>query len=117
MSDKIYQGFLDTFSDHNPLHTNLGFARKKGFDKIVMHGNILNGFLSFFIGECLPIKDVILLKQEINYRKPFFLKDLLSLHIRIEEYFESVNLIRFKFNFKNQNDFKVANGFVEIKVI
>jgi 3-hydroxybutyryl-CoA dehydratase len=117
ITSKIYQGFLNTFKDYNPLHTDLEFANKKGFKDVVMHGNILNGFLSFFIGECLPIKDVILIKQEINYRNPFFINDSLDLSVVIKEYFESVGLVTFKYNFRNQDQLKIANGMIQIKLI
>jgi len=53
----VYDGFIQTFGDRNPLHTDGAFAVSKGFKGPVMHGNILNGFLSFFVGECLPLKN------------------------------------------------------------
>ena len=56
VSDEIYAGFIQLFKDKNPLHTDQEIAIKKGFKGMVMHGNILNGFLSYFIGECLPTK-------------------------------------------------------------
>ena len=68
INDKIYQGFINIFNDNNPLHTNYQFANDKGFKGIVMHGNILNGFISYFIGEKLPTKDVIIHSQEIKYK-------------------------------------------------
>ena len=47
VSDEVYEGFIDVFKDTNPLHTDEAFARAKGFKGRVMHGNILNGFLSY----------------------------------------------------------------------
>ena len=60
VTEETYLGFISLFKDKNPLHTDATFARLRGFDDKVMHGNILNGFLSYFIGECLPMKNVII---------------------------------------------------------
>ena len=60
VSEQIYRGFVDTFKDRNPFHMDDEAARDKGFAHKVMHGNILCGFLSYFVGECLPLKSVLI---------------------------------------------------------
>jgi 3-hydroxybutyryl-CoA dehydratase len=75
VTEKIYSVFRDAFNDHNPLHIDEAFARQKGFQSIVMHGNILGGFISYFIGECLPMKNVVLHTQEIKYLRPVYMND------------------------------------------
>jgi len=113
----IYQGFISLFKDTNPLHTQKDFAISKGFKAEVMFGNILNGFISYFIGECLPVKNVIIQKQEINFRKPVYLDDELFFFAEITEHFESVNTFEFKYSFKKQDDIIVANGKIYIGLI
>jgi 3-hydroxybutyryl-CoA dehydratase len=113
----IYKGFISTFNDKNPLHTNEKFALEKGFKEKVMHGNILNGFLSYFIGECLPSKNVLIQKQEIKFMKPVYLNDNLTLHATIEDIFDSVNTIEFKYFFENQDKIKVARGTIQIGLL
>jgi 3-hydroxybutyryl-CoA dehydratase len=115
--DKIYQGFKDIFNDYNPLHTDADYAKRKGFKDKVMHGNILGGFLSFFIGECLPTKDVIIHSQEIKYVNPVYLNDILSLYVIIEDIFDSVKVIEFNFLFENQHQQKVAKGKINIGLL
>src|SRR5262245_51814734 len=46
----VYEQFLATFGDTNRLHTEDDFARTRGFPERVMHGAILNGFISHFVG-------------------------------------------------------------------
>lgn len=114
VSSEVYEGFKSLFKDFNPLHTNEEFAKGKGFTGKVMHGNILNGFLSYFIGECLPTKDVLIQTQEIKFLRPVYENDNVNLHAEIEEVFESVNTIEFKYYFENQNMTKVARGKIQI---
>lgn len=106
----VYEGFLNTFKDYNSLHTNKEFAISKGFSEVVMHGNILNGFISYFIGQLLPSEEVIIMQQEIKYHLPVFLNDVLSFSAIIVAVHESVSAIEFKFDFKNASDKKVARG-------
>jgi 3-hydroxybutyryl-CoA dehydratase len=117
INSEIYNGFVSLFKDKNPLHTNSEYAVGKGFIGKVMHGNILNGFLSFFVGECLPSKDVIIQTQQIKYLKPVYLNDELILHAEIEEIYDSVNTIELKYYFENQNKEKIAKGRIQIGLL
>ena len=117
VSENIYKGFISIFKDKNPLHTNREFAIEKGFRNIVVHGNILNGFLSYFIGERLPFKNVIIHKQEIKYHKPVYINDKLSFYAEVMNIFDELNVIEVKFFFNNQDCLKVASGKFQIGVI
>lgn len=117
ITSEIHQNFITLFNDKNPLHTNSSFAIEKGFTSEVMHGNILNGFISYFIGECLPIKNVIIQTQEIKFFKPTYLNEALSFHAEVVDVFESVNVVEFKFVFKKTGDIKVASGKINIGII
>lgn len=117
VSDNIYEGFIDLFEDTNPLHTNNQFATELGFRGKVMHGNILNGFLSYFIGECLPVKNVIIHTQSILFKNPVYLNDELLFEGIVNEIFESVNAVEFKFNFKNMESQVVAKGKIQIGIL
>ena len=109
----IYEGFKKAFKDENILHTNEEYAQEKGFREKVMHGNILNGFVSFFVGELLPDKKVLIQKQEISFHKPVYLNDNLIFEAILSEVYESVNSFVFKFKFKSESGL-VAKGKVQI---
>jgi len=114
VTEKIYNNFIDLFRDRNPMHVNEEFAKNKGFKEKVMHGNILNGFLSYFVGECLPEKNVIIHTQEIQYKNPVYLNDNLYFQAQITGFFESVKAIEFKYVFKNEELKVVAKGKLQI---
>jgi len=117
VTEQINRQFRVLFKDENPLHTNLDFARSKGFSNKVMYGNILNGFLSFFIGEGLPSKEVMIIAQSINYHAPFFVGDTLRLEAIVKEVslIVRVKLVKFSYKFFNQQDKLIAKGKIEIK--
>ena len=109
-SKEIHEMFMKIFKDQNRFHTDKSFAISKGFKDKLVHGNILNGFLSYFIGECLPCKNAVIHSQYIEYSRPVYINDMLDLNVKIEETHESVNVIDFKYYFKNQDNIKVAKG-------
>lgn len=117
VSDAVYQQFIQLFDDKNPLHTDSGFAQSKGFADKVMHGNILNGFVSYFVGEMLPIKNVIIQTQEIKFSLPVYANQTLKFVAEIVEIYESVNAVEIKYQFENPQGKKVAKGKVQIGII
>ena len=116
LQENIYEGFIDLFHDDNPLHVDSNFAKSKGFDDKVMHGNILNGFVSYFIGKSLPIKNVVIHSQEIKFKMPVYLNQVLDFEAEISDYFESVKTYQFKFKFLHEGKI-VAKGKIQIGVI
>ena len=117
VSENVYNSFIETFGDRNPLHTDEAFAKSKGFKGRVMHGNILGGFLSYFIGECLPLKNVIIHSQEIKYFKPVYLGETVFFTAEVNDVYESVNTIEFKFIFESPEKSRLAKGKIQIGII
>ncbi|MFZ1785045.1 MAG: MaoC/PaaZ C-terminal domain-containing protein [Ferruginibacter sp.] len=117
VSEAVQQSFVQTFGDKNPLHTDEVFARTKGFKGKVMHGNILNGFLSYFIGEGLPVKNVIIHSQEIQFKNPVYMEDELDFTATVSDVFESVKSVEFKFVFTNTALKTVAKGKIQIGLL
>lgn len=118
VDSQMYENFIKTFNDKNPLHTDQNFAESYGFKDKVMHGNILNGMLSYFIGELLPVKDVIIMKQDITYRNPVYLNDVVNFSAKVIEHHKAFDVYTFKFKFSDINEGKVfSNGKIQIKIL
>ena len=113
----VYNAFQLCSGDFNPLHTNEEFAKSKGFKECVMYGNILNGFVSYFVGMLLPTQDVIIHSQDIAYKNPVFMNDKLDFTAKVEDISEAVQAVVFKFAFRNESGKIVAKGHVQIGVL
>ena len=82
-----------------------------------MYGNILNGFVSHFVGMALPTREVMIQTQDIQFRKPVFLNDIILLKSEIDSVSEAVEVINFKLKFYRIEEDKnvlVASGHVQI---
>ena len=117
VSEAIYAAFKDAYLDYNPIHIDPLVAQSKGFPDKVMYGNILNGFLSHFIGEVLESKEVIIISQKINYHSPFFINDKLSFKATLTQIHTCVGMIDFKYQFRNTQKKLIAKGNIQIKTI
>jgi 3-hydroxybutyryl-CoA dehydratase len=113
VTPEIYQAYINFFDDRNPLHTDENFAKQKGFSSVVMHGGILTGFLSNFIGERLPVKNVIIQSYKIAFAKPVYLNTVLTLKAVVTGVFESVNCVVIKYSFEKD---KTVFGKGEISI-
>lgn len=122
VTPEVYYSFQRCSNDYNPLHTDEVFAHDKGFKSCVMYGNILNAFVSHFVGMLLPSRDVMIQSQEISYHKPVFLNDEIQLEASVDTISEAVNIIDYKFKFRRltgegSKPELVAKGHVQIGLI
>lgn len=117
----VYYSFQRCSNDFNPLHTDEQWAKDKGFPECVMYGNILNAFVSHFVGMLLPSRNVIIQTQDIAFHKPVFLNDELLLEATIENTSEAVGIINYKIKFKQVKECKwggvIAKGHVQIGIL
>ena len=111
-----YNNFIKLSKDENPMHTDKKFSKKYGFKSLIVHGNLLNVFISYSVGQLLPIKNVIILDQTIKYINPIYLNSIVSIEMNITNIIESVNVFKFKYFFiDDSNKTKVASGTITIK--
>ena len=106
VTPEIYYSFQRCSNDYNPLHTDLAFANTKGFKSTVMYGNILNAFISHFVGMLLPTREVMIHAQDINFNRPVYLNDIIELDACIDKVYASVNVIKYKLRFSRINEDK-----------
>ena len=120
VTPEIYKAFQLCSQDMNPLHTDESFAREKGFPGCVMYGNILNAFISHFVGMCLPTPHVMIQSQDISFHKPVFLNDEITLQASVDTVSEAVNIINYKLKFYKTVETGrqlVAKGHVQIGLL
>ena len=108
--------FINLSQDRNPLHIDDDFSISKGFKSKVIHGNIQNCFLSYFVGEIFPVKEVMILSQSIKYKNPVYENETLSFEAKVINYVESMKVFEFNFKFKNSINI-VSQGSLMIKII
>jgi len=114
---QVYEGFMAAFDDRSPVHVDEGFARARGFEGRVMHGAILNGFVSHFVGMVFPGVQSLLLSTDLRFSKPSYAEDLLRLEARVMHKLESEKVILLDVTFTNlTRSWLAARGRVQVMV-
>ena len=108
ISQDIYEHFLAAFRDTNPLHTRDDFARRRGFPERVMHGVILNGFISHFVGVHFPGENWLLHAVSTQFKTPCHLGDDILIEATVTQVVESVKVIRLDMVLRNVTRNRVA---------
>lgn len=103
ITEEIYQGFLSVFRDHNPIHVDGAYAIASGYSGTVMHGGILTGFLSHFIGMHFPGRLSLLLGVDIRFARPNYLGDTLTLGVIVRQKMDARQVVVLDATFTNKD--------------
>ncbi len=109
-----YQQFIAVSDDTHQLHINSKYAKSKGFKDVVVHGNILNCIISNVIGMKLNLENVMIINQSINFRKPIYIDDVLTVKLKLKEELAFLPGMDIQFKFFRKEEL-VANGTILIK--
>ena len=117
VDENVHDAMASTFNDRSPIHVDETYAVAEGFRGRVMHGAILNGFLSHFVGMRFPGKRSLLTSVTINYNHPFYLDEEIRLTARVRQKVESQRVIVLDFKFSNADSgVKIASGKAQVVV-
>jgi 3-hydroxybutyryl-CoA dehydratase len=115
ITQDVYQKFLDLFGDASPLHISDEVAVSCGFAAKLMHGAILNGFISNFVGMHFPGKRTLEWGVEITFVKPTYVGDVLKLHATVKQRMEFNQAVTLQFRFLRE-DVIVAKGLISVMI-
>lgn len=82
--------------DGNPLHTQLDFAKSKGFDAPVVYGLLLSSQLSRLIGQELPDKHAMLTGIQVDFLQPAYPDEPLRFDAELVLKSEATHMLEFK---------------------
>jgi 3-oxoacyl-[acyl-carrier protein] reductase len=118
ITEDIYAQFLSAFGDLSPLHVDEAYAVAAGFRHRVMHGAIVNGFVSHFVGMVFPGRRSLLLSVDLRYGAPSYLGDRLLLRMTVDRLVESQRVLLLNAVMRRPADgATVATGRLQVKVL
>jgi len=117
MSQEIVNGFQSLSGDNNKLHIDESYAQANGFSGKVVYGNLLGLMVSYLVGEVLKEKEVMLLSQSVEYKRPVYIDDEICVQGEVIFINEAYGIVEFKLTYKNLNDNLVARGKFSVKYL
>jgi acyl dehydratase len=104
----VYERFVAAFADTNRLHIDDSFAQSRGFPERVMHGAILNGFISHFVGVHFPGDGSLLQSVSTQYKSPCHLGDQVQIEATVTQVSEAVGVVTMELVLTNLTRSRVA---------
>jgi acyl dehydratase len=93
ITSEVYEKFLAAFHDYSPLHIDEEYAKSRGFHGRVMHGSLLNGFISHFVGMYFPGRLSLLLAVDLRFSNPSYLGDAIRIDTVVSQKVDAHNTI------------------------
>jgi 3-hydroxybutyryl-CoA dehydratase len=116
INEELVEEFTKISGDFNPLHTDEEYAKITKFGKRVCHGMLLASFFSRLIGMYLPGKNALYFSQNLNFVKPCFIGDKITVHGEIIDRSEATRMIKIKTTVKNQEGNSLVEGTAQVLV-
>ena len=113
----MLEKFLEISSDINPLHLDETYAQEKGFDSRVVYGLLTSSFYSTLVGVYLPGKYCILQGIDIQFSKPVYINDSLTVTGKISYINDAYKQIEIKATIINQTGKKVSKATIKTGII
>lgn len=106
--------FKDLSGDVSPCHVDEQFSASKGFKGKVVYGMLSASFFSTLVGVFLPGKYALFQKADIDFCKPVYVGDILTVSGKITEMSAAVKQITIKAEIRNQNGERVSKAMLEV---
>jgi acyl dehydratase len=117
MTIEIMNKFREISLDDNPLHVDPDYSKSCGFNNVVCYGNLLGLMISSLVGVEMRKYEVMLISQNILYRKPFHPGDIIHLRGIIENISSALKVAELKLTFINDKNITIAQGKCQVKKI
>ena len=112
---ELIERFADVTGDHNPIHLDEDYAGRSIFKQRVAQGMLQAGLLSGILGCHFPGVGTIYLSQTLKFLKPVFIKDQITLRLKVLEMVNEKNQVRLETLFTNQKGEAVITGEALVK--
>jgi 3-hydroxybutyryl-CoA dehydratase len=109
--------FLKISGDINPLHTDTEYSKSKGFPDRVVYGMLTSSFFSTLVGVYLPGKYCILQGIDIQFSKPVYIDNILTITGKVSYINEAYKQIEIKAIIINQDNEKVSKATIKVGVM
>lgn len=111
VTEKMQDDFRKNTGDINPMHSDVNFAKEKGFENILVFGMLTASFFSTLVGVYLPGKNCLFQEcKDIRFHNPVFIGDDLTIKGEVIEIDERFKRITIKGIIRNQDNKKVCSG-------
>jgi len=108
VTPEVFDHFLFAFQDTNPVHVSDAAAQQRGFPERIMHGMILGGFISHFIGVHFPGTDAVLQSVNLQFKSPCHIGDRITIEAVVSQIVDAVRVLALDLTLRNTSRDRIA---------
>ncbi len=117
ITPELMTAFRELSGDDNPIHLDDAFACAHGFRGRIAYGNLMGAMLSRLVGAELPTREILILRQTMEFRQPAYMGDEIRLTAEVAAIHEAVRSIQFKLQFRAAQHDPICTGQCLIKCL
>jgi len=110
ITDAMIRAFAEASGDTNPLHLDDAYAADTQFGQRIAHGMLTASFISAVLANDLPGPGTIYLGQEVKFKAPVFLGDVVTATVELTQFREDKRIATFKTTCVKQDGTTVLEG-------
>ena len=108
--------FARLTGDYNPLHTDPTYGAVSPFEKNIVHGMLAGSLFSTLVGMYCPGEKSLYMSQSLNFKKPIFPGDTITVQGAVIAKNDSIQLITLKTEIIKDGDVMVS-GEAKVKML
>ena len=117
VDEEYIAAFRKYTGDENPLHRDIDYARKKGFEDKVVFGMLTASYYSTLVGVYLPGEKCLIHEVNTKFKAPVYAGDILTVTGEVEEKNELFQLITVKASIRNQHNKIVSKAKIVLGIM
>ena len=110
ITEPSMDAFREMTGDENPMHCDDAVARARGFEGRVVYGMVTASLFSTLIGMYLPGEHALFHGLDLDFVKPVYVGDTLTVEGKIAEVDERFSRIEVQGTIRNQDGVKVCRA-------
>lgn len=115
-SEQDIKSFADLSHDTNPIHTDPEFARNSRFGRLIVPGFLTASLFSAIIGTKFPGIGSVYLNQNMIFRNPVFIDQLVKASVSVKELYPEKNRVLLETLCMDENDVLLIEGTALVKL-
>lgn len=105
--------FSELSLDRNEIHLDENYAKSSIFGRRIVHGFLSGSLISAVIGTLLPGKGAIYLHQDMDFKKPVFIGEMITATVVVEKLKEEKRICYLQTQCANQEgEIKISGSAV-----
>jgi acyl dehydratase len=113
---KVHYDFVKFSGDNSKIHTDKEFAQQNGYNDVLGFAFVLPIYLSNIYGTKFPGGNELCLRQECNFRNPFYIGDTIIFDITVQSVNRALQTIELSSSVTTERGVLIFTGLAMLKL-